>query len=35
LTVVGTDGNPNGVSVQTFNTNAHLADLGFHLIVIC
>jgi hypothetical protein len=35
VTVVGRAGTPEGVFVQTFDTGGNLADLPFHLSVIC
>ena len=35
ITTAGRAGNTNGVFVETFNSAGTLADLPFHLIVIC
>ena len=35
MTVVGLDGNPNGVFVATYNQAGDATDSGFHLLVTC
>jgi len=35
VTVVGRNGNPNGVYIATYNSAGGFADRGFHLFISC